>query len=351
MPSKRSTSFLELNGVEVFDIITIHVDDIKGSSTNGETAEKLLRDIRSLFGITVNKEEEPFLGVITRRLSNGDLIMEQSAYAQRILKRFGMEDCKPVTTPMTRDILSKKDCPTTPEDIADMADKNTLYRSILGSLNYLAQWTRPDLSYMCSQLSRFSNNPGKLHLECLKRALRYLQGTIDQGIVFSSNLNNPNMTSFAESAEIYVDADYASNPDTRKSTTGIYVLVNGRAIYWYSKSQAVIAQSTAEAEYMALAQASKEALWLRKLQRDFRDEPTSPTLIHEDNQACIKIAMNPESFSRTKHIDQRYHIVRERINRKEISLIYTPTREQAADMLTKALGLEDLQRCLRVVGL
>lgn len=253
---------------------------------------------------------------------------------------------------MTKDILSKKDCPTTAQDIEEMKGKITLYRSILGSLNYLAQWTRPDLLFLCSQLSRFSQNPGKLHLEVLKRGLRYLRGTTSQGITYKNRMPN-DIAKLSDTAEIFVDADYGSNPDTRKSVTGIFVVINDRAIYWYSKAQRIIAQSTAESEYIALAQATKEALWLRKLQFDFRDTPSGPTLIHEDNQACINMANNPESFSRTKHIDQIYHVVslRERISLNEIRLQYIPTKEQVADVMTKALAKDDMLRCLRILGI
>lgn len=115
----------------------------------------------------------------------------------------------------------------------------------------MANWTRPDLLFLCSQLSRFSDNPGPVHMEALKRGLRYLKGTRSFGITYPAGLEKGK--SLTETTEIYVDADYASNQDNRRSVSGIYLLVNDRAVYWYSKQKKVVAMSTAEAEYIALA--------------------------------------------------------------------------------------------------
>ena len=278
------------------DIITIHVDDIRGSSPTKETGDQLLKEIGTLFDIRVNKPTDAFLGIQTEFVKGG-IKLKQTGYAKRLLMRFGMEDCKPVGVPMTKDVMTKEDCPKDVEEKLVMKNKVTLYRSILGSLNYLSAWTRPDLTYAVSVLSRFAENPGLIHLRAAKRVLRYVKGSLEQGITYLKEGKGGKY--WGESLEAYVDADYATNPDNRKSMTGIYVVIGGGAIYWFSKQQPVVALSTAEAEYIAACQATKEVLWARKLVRDLKYETKTPTLIWEDNQACIRLTENPESFART----------------------------------------------------
>ena len=326
------------------DIITIHVDDIRGSSPDEVTAEKLLLDIGQLFDIKINGITDTFLGIQTETRKDGSIKINQTGYAKRILARFGMADCKPTSTPMTKDILRKEDCPSTKEEIEVMATKNTLYRSILGSINYLSAWTRPDLTFAVSQLSRFAESPGKVHMEAAKRVLRYISGTVDQGIIFAPK-GGPEQ--WGNTLEAYVDANYNVEPERRKSTTGIYVMLGGSAVYWYSKQQSVVALSTAEAEYVAACQATKEILWARKLVRDFGYTLDTPTVIWEDNQSCIRISENPEMFQRTKHIDIQHHMTRDNVKKGNVVLKYVPSEDQAADMLTKALTKEEILNCLK----
>lgn len=359
------------------DIITVHVDDIRGSAPSKVAAEAVITDIKTLFDIKVNGATEAFLGIETELSRDGSIKIHQAAYARRMLQRFGMADCNPLSLPMTKDPLSKKQCPEEKE-VRTKEEKSriTLYRAMVGSLNYLAVWTRPDISYAVSQLARFNDNPGQAHHEAAKRVLRYIQGTIDKGITYPAGISQSSIAdstgisngefsvsqhqrggkeqkvnkTLSDTTEVFADADYASNPDTRKSTTGVYVCVNGRAVFWYSKSQPVVATSSTEAEYIAISQATKEALWMRKLQSDLKDEPRRPTAIYEDNQGCIRLTANPEAFARTKHIDVRFHMVRDYVDQQLVEVRYVGTKNQVADMMTKALSKEDLQRCLRVVG-
>ena len=138
----------------------------------------------------------------------------------------------------------------------------------------------------------------------------------------------------------YSDSDYARDRDTRRSTSGNLFLLGDGAVTWCSRRQTSVALSTIEAEYMALSQATQEAVWLRTLLEDLRKESQSPTTIMEDNQGVISTALNPVFHRKTKHIHIRYHYVRESIADNIIDVIYCPSAEMTADALTKPLTNE-----------
>lgn len=336
-------------GLANIDILTVHVDDIRGSSTNQETANKLLKDIQGLFDVKVNKPEDSFLGIQTE-VSGDGIFLHQTTYANRVLARFDMSNCAAVDTPITGDKLSLTQCPQTTEEKDQMADRKTKYRSIVGSLNYLAVWTRPDLLYAVSQLSRFGENPGEVHYKAAKRVLRYLKGTVGKGLMYSSSVRPRKYQEWADSLEVYVDSDHANNVDNRKSVTGIVVMVWGMPIYWYSRQQPIVAVSSTEAEYVSACQATKEALWARKILRDFGAEVKAATVLWEDNQACIRLTENPEAFARTKHIDVRFHMVRHHVEAGDVVCQYVQTSDQAADFLTKPTTGPQLARFLNFLG-
>ena len=148
----------------------------------------------------------------------------------------------------------------------------------------------------------------------------------------------------------YSDADWAGNLDDRKSTSAYIFHMGGAAISWRSKRQACVALSTAEAEYMALASAAQEALWLRQLLSDLKNKPTSPTLILEDNQAAICLAKNPQFHGRAKHIDIKYHFVREQVASGNIAVKYCRSEDMLADMLTKGLSYEPFTKLREMTG-
>ena len=165
-----------------------------------------------------------------------------------------------------------------------------------------------------------------------KRLLRYLTGTRDATLRFSRG----NATDLVLTG--YCDADWAGDPDTRRSTTGYVFMLCGASISWASKLQPTVALSSAEAEYMALSAAVQEAVYLRRLLSDLGYPQEQPTVIYEDNQGCIAMSNNPVMHKRTKHIDIRYHFVREHVESQEIRLEYVASEHQLADLLTKPLG-------------
>jgi len=205
---------------------------------------------------------------------------------------------------------------------------NVPYASLIGSLLYLSNCTRPDITYAVNKLSSYNAKPSEFHWKCAKRILKYLKLTAKLGLTFKQS-KTWNLTG-------YTDSDYASDLDTRKSTTGYLIQLNGNTISWNSKRQPTIATSTAEAEYMALFETTRELIWCNKLINELVKNTYDLNLAC-DNQSTIKLAKNPVMHQRTKHIDVKYHYIRTQITNYNICLYYLPTKSMLADILTKPL--------------
>jgi hypothetical protein len=221
--------------------------------------------------------------------------------------------------------LSKDQCPQTPEEVADMS--KVPYREAIGSLNYCAVATRPDIAFSVSLLAQFMDNPGRTHWEAMKSVFRYLKGTKDWKLVYGTT---------KDGLEGYTDAD-GSSQEHRHAISGYVFLINGGAISWSSKKQELVTLSTAESEYVAATHAAKEALWLRRLMEEVFQPITKPITLHCDSQSAIALTKDGSYHARTKHIDIRYHFIRFVVQNGSISLIYCPTEQMTADILTKAL--------------
>ncbi|KMQ91779.1 integrase core domain protein [Lasius niger] len=207
------------------------------------------------------------------------------------------------------------------------------FREAVGSLLFLAIVTRPDIAFAVNSVSRFLNNYNDNHWQAVKRILRYVIDTISLGIVYRKIENKIHLVG-------YSDADYASDVTTRRSTTGyIFILADG-PITWTSQRQKMVTLSTTEAEYIAAATAAKEAIWLKRLLLDFGHDCTNASELHVDNQSAIRLARNPEFHKLTKHIDIKYHYIREKVESGELVISYIPSERQLADILTKALSKE-----------
>ena len=177
----------------------------------------------------------------------------------------------------------------------------------------------------------------------MKRILRYLKGTVNYGIRYKR--------SGVHQCIGFCDADWAGDVNDRKSTSGYLFQINGNAVSWRSKKQSCVALSTAEAEYMTLASAAQEAVLIRQLTTDMKNSPSGATVIFEDNQSCISMAKNPQYHGRAKHIDIKYHFIRDLINSKVIQLEYCCTNDMVADMMTKGLGREHFEKLRSLCGM
>ena len=212
-----------------------------------------------------------------------------------------------------------------------------VYQSAIGSLlYYLSVATRPDITFAVSNMARFSSKPTTQHWTGVKRIMRYLQGTINHGILYTK-LSSRECIGFS-------DADWAGDLDNRRSTSGYLFQISGGPVSWRSKKQSSVALSTAEAEYVALASSAQEAVWMRQLTTELGSAPTDATTIFEDNQSAISMASNPQFHGRAKHISIKYHFIREKVSDGMVKLRYCPTNEMIADMLTKGLPKEQFAK-------
>ena len=205
---------------------------------------------------------------IKRERSSGTLTIDQSLYLEKVLKRFGMLECNPVSTPLENGKKFERNLDDVPYELTE-------YQSAVGSIIYAAVSTRPDLSISIGILSQFMANPSKEHWSGVKRVLRYVKGTMNMGLIYRKS-SDFNLHGFS-------DADWAGDEMTRKSMSGFIFKLGDSTISWGSKKQSVVALSTTEAEYIALSLACQEAVWLRNLLGDFKHKQEE-TIIYEDNQ-------------------------------------------------------------------
>ena len=201
---------------------------------------------------------------------------------------------------------------------------------MVGKLNWLGNCTRYDIAFAVNALCRHFEKPSENHWKAAKRVCRYLNGTPNESLHYPCS----NVIELRG----YVDADYAGDSVGRKSTTGYIFMVNRSPVVWRSGLQDTVAMSSAEAEYIAMCEASLEAVFLRKLLRDFGEKVNEPTVICADNQSAIKMAKNPMFHRRTKHIDVKYNKVRELVENQSVKFEWVESNENLADMLTKPLG-------------
>ena len=242
-----------------------------------------------------------------------------------------MTEAKIATTPIDPNIRLQKD------DKYSKRVDTVLYQSIVGSLLYAAIATRPDIAHAVGVVSKFSSSPTEAHLTAAKRILRYLKGSAGIAVKYQKSDNGTLMG--------YSDADWAGDPDDRHSMTGNPFLMTQGPISWLSKKQSIVALSTSEAEYVAISTAAQEAVWLRRLFTDLQALPEGPTVIMEDNQGTIAIGRNPIIHTRTKHIDIKYHYVREALQEGTITLSYCSTDKMLADLLKLAQDAFIFEAC------
>lgn len=303
-------------------IVALYVDDFFIFSNDNQNLQLLKEKLSLAFKIKDLGKAKECLGVRIK-YDKDKISLDQEHYVDLILKRFGMSDCKSVTTP----IDSNEDSKSQSAEDNKLCDKNIPYQRLIGSLMYLVVLTRPDLAYTVSYLSQFNNCYTEYHWKCAKRVLRYLQGTKSYSLIFTKD-DRPLIG--------FVDADWASDKSDRKSYTGFVFKLSGGSISWKSKKQNTVALSSTEAEYMALSEAAKEAIYLRNLLGELTGK-LDCVKVFNDNQSALKLSVNPMFHERTKHIDVRYHFVREVVSNNIIKVDYLSTAEMTADILTKGL--------------
>lgn len=306
-----------------FIYLLVYVDDVLISGNNINDIEILKQHLKSEFEMSDCGPLQYYLGTkIEYDRLKGEMKLSQHTNIQRILKKFSMNDCNKTKTPMEKGLCLSYNSENEPT-------KNP-YREMLGSLMYLMLSVRPDICYQVGYMGRFQNNPADVHWTCLKRIVRYIKGTENLKLVYSKNYDEEEVIG-------YVDSDWASDSEDRKSVSGYIFKVFGCTISWSSKKQTVVATSSSEAEYIALSYATSEAIWIRGILIDLHIiSENKAVTIYEDNKGCIRIAKNSDS-KRSKHIDVKFHFVRDYIAKGYIKIESISTEDQLADMFTKSL--------------
>uniref|UniRef100_A0AAV1V300 Integrase catalytic domain-containing protein n=1 Tax=Peronospora matthiolae TaxID=2874970 RepID=A0AAV1V300_9STRA len=304
--------------------ILVYVDDVLVTGSSLELIAQTKNDLKTRLEMTDSGKCAFVLGIELLDGEDDSVTLCQRRYVDDILKRFGMDDCKAVASPVdmssrlvSSDATTKVDAP---------------FREAVGALMHLTTATRPDIAFAVGYVSRFMENPQEEHWVAVKRIFRYLQGTKTHGICYKP------------SAKIdfrgYSDADWAGELADRKSTSGYVFMLLGAPVSWGSKKQPSVSLSTSEAEYIALSLAIQEGKWIHRLLCEIvmaANEEGPELVIREDNQSCIKMTKNPVNHGRAKHIDIKYHHIRDEVKRGEVKLEYCETTLMLADIMTKGL--------------
>ncbi|XP_031249592.1 secreted RxLR effector protein 161-like [Pistacia vera] len=211
---------------------------------------------------------------------------------------------------------------------SDQFDQPSLCRSIVGGLQYLTL-SRPDIAFVVNKLSQFLQQPTVNHWTACKRVLRYVKGTLNHGLLFTKKEHFP--------LEAYADADWASDVNDRRSTSGYAVFIGGNLVQWSSKKQKLVSLSSTEAEYRSLSQVSTELVWIINLFEEIGLVLNNCPVLWCDNMSAGALSSNPVFHARTKHIEIDVHYVRDLVANKSLSVQYVASEYQVADILTKAL--------------
>lgn len=345
--NKKITDFFEEHGLKslpadhsVFAnenrtlVVALYVDDLLLFARTAKEMQPLKQALSSVFDMKDLEGTKYALGIsITRNREDKTLVIDQEHYNKDLLQEHNLEDSRAVTTPAEGYSNLVANQP------GDLAADVQVYRRLLGKLNWLVRACRPDIAFVVQSLSRFSHNPGNIHVGGAQRLLRYLSGTRKYGIKY---LGKHALTGYA-------DSDFAADK-SRKSTMGYIFLLAGGAVTWSSKMQRSVSTSTAEAEYHALAYAGKEAVWIRNFLRQLGLAQEESTTIYGDNQSALALVENPEFHTRTKHIDVSAHYIRELVEDNVVKMQYRPTSEMLADCLTKPLKTTQHQHNVEAIG-
>ncbi|CAM8926310.1 unnamed protein product [Rhodiola kirilowii] len=319
--SKADSSLFILRQKSHVLFLLLYVDDIVITGNNPLLLQSFIDTLGYHFDIKDLGPLSYFLGLRVVRESSG-LYINQAKYAYDLLVKHSMVDCKPAHTPLKTKIA------LTAHDGSLLADPSS-FREIVGSLQYLTL-TRPDLAFAVNTISQFMSAPRTTHLTAAKRILRYVKGTLDFGLTIRADPHSLNLCA-------YSDADWAGCPDSRRSTTGYLIFLGSSLVSWCSKKQPTVSRSSAESEYRALAHACAETQWLIYLLHELGVPVSFPVKLYCDNLSATYMAANPVFHARTRHIELDYHFVREKVALGSHQVLFVPSTDQPADLLTKAL--------------
>lgn len=316
--------------------VLIYVDDILIVSSDRRKEAHIKEKLSRVFKVKDMEPAKYCLGLEIRR-DNDKISLSQKGYINEILRRFGMQDCHPISTPIAYGSKLTRE-----PDVRDDGEPSYPYQELVGALMYAAMGTCPDIAHAVSVLSQFNSCYGKQHWVAAKQVLRYLQGTADCTLSYSKN-DSP--------LRGYIDADWGSCTIDRRSYTGYTFIFCGAAVTWESRKQRTVALLSTEAEYMAIGDAVKEAMYLASFLGELGHPILSGVVLFNDNHGAHFLAENPSFSTRTKHIDIRHHFIRKVFQEKKVRLSFLSTEEMIADVLTKALPTVSYVKCCAGLGL
>lgn len=314
--------------------LLVYVDDIIVTGNNQGILQDVITKLATRFSLKDLGDLSYFLGVEVIHQPNG-LFLKQERYILDLLAKVGMADANSISTPMSTTTTLTKES-------GDLLISPTEYRMIIGSLQYLSL-TRPDVAFSVNKLSQFMHSPRTTHWSALKRLLRYVKGTLSQGILIRQD-TPLDLHGFS-------DADWAGNRDDYTSTTGYLMYLGASPISWSSRKQKTVARSSTEAEYKALADSSCEVLWITSLLNELGVKLSKQPVLYCDNMGAKSLSANPVFHSRMKHIALSYHFVRQQVQTGLLRVAFVSTDDQLADVLTKPLLRARFQTMLFKLGL
>ena len=317
--------------------LIVYVDDICIASSSPAEMNNVIKELSTRFNVKIFGFPYKFVGYNVKR-SVDELILSQTEFIDNLLIKYNMFNCNSEATPAASNFLDRLS-----QDNSKLVNKP--YRELIGSLLYLSNFSRPDIAYCVNYLSRRVNNPSNSCWQSVKRILRYLKGTREYGLHFRSDLDLPLLVGYA-------DADFGSDPVDRKSFSGYVFEVYGNLVDWSVRKQATVALSSAEAEYVSLSSSACQGLWLFALVSEMVDyQCESLFTLYEDNKSAIYMCNDSCNIKRSKHIDVRYHFIKDLLAQRKLNVDYVPTEYQKADILTKNLcnlKLNSLCKLLRL---
>jgi hypothetical protein len=337
---------LYFRDTETGSVLTgIHVDDFFVAASDLMQMSAFKSDLSAIWEIKDLGEAKFCVGIaLERDLINSYIYLSQTALINKILEQFNMTNCNPVSTPMEAGLILSRhsDTPLTHEEELELTELP--YRRLVGLLMYLAIATRPDIALAVCKLSQFLAFYNHTHWNAGKRVLRYLKGTRELQLWLGGN-EPSTLRGFS-------DASHACCPDTGRSIGAYCFFLGGSgAISWAARKQKTVAQSTCDSEYIAVSEAARECEWLRMLTTAIGLPQAQPTSLLTDNNAALILSKDPRFHARAKHINTKWHFIRELTDNGSIQVDYVPSKDNIADILTKALPAPAFRHLRSLLGL
>ena len=324
--------FSDQNGCRL--LIMLFVDDGLMISNSSSQMDSVLTFMKDVFITKVTMNPELYVGIHLKRDQQHRIIyIDQELYITSMLQKYNFQDSHAVSTPAEPGTHLR----TINKDTDETIESTFPYAQIIGSLQFAALTTRPDIAYAVNYAAQFKNHPTTANCNAVRRILKYLRGTSNFRIPLGGHHSSNILTAYA-------DADYAAALDDRKSRSGYVIFFDGSPVSWASKKQPCVATSTTHSEYIACYAAATEVIWLRRLLASIGISQNTPTTIFTDSQSAMRLAVNPEFHSRTKHVDVKFHFLREQVVLRTIDIQYLPTQQQIVDIMTKALPPDQFRR-------